>query len=60
MNNQDDKISVKLYMADLCYNQCVKSYMEKILTPFEKECMMKCLENIQGLRIEFYNAFNKK
>lgn len=33
--------------------------MEKILTPFEKECMMKCLENIQGLRIEFYNAFNK-
>lgn len=46
-------------MADVCYNQCVKSYMEKILTPFEKECMMKCLENIQGLRIEFYNAFNK-
>lgn len=33
--------------------------MEKMLTPFEKECMMKCLENIHGLKIEFYNAFKK-
>lgn len=33
--------------------------MEKLLTPFEKECMMKCLENVHGLKIEFYNAFHK-
>lgn len=49
----------EIFMSDQCYNKCVNSYMEKMLTPFEKECMMKCLENIHGLKIEFYNAFKK-
>ncbi len=46
-------------MISMCYEKCVKSYMEKILNPFEKECMAQCLENMHGLKIVFYNNFGE-
>lgn len=44
-------------MIQKCYMICVQSYMEKPLSPKEKECMATCLENIHGLKIEFEKNF---
>ena len=30
--------------------------MEKILTPFEKECMHQCLKNNYAIYLEVYNS----
>lgn len=53
----DKKINI--VMADKCYNLCIKSYQEKLLSPYEKECLKTCLEGMHGLKIEFYNSCNK-
>ncbi|EWS72877.1 Tim10/DDP family zinc finger protein (macronuclear) [Tetrahymena thermophila SB210] len=57
--NKDFKQRVQLYQIDKCFNQCVKSFMEKLFTPYEKECLQNCIQNMVGFEIEFNNALEE-
>ena len=47
-------------MISKCYNFCSKSYMEKHLNPYEKECMNSCLQNLYAFYIETNNGLINK
>lgn len=36
---------INIHMTTKCFQHCVTSFMEKLLTPWEKECMNTCLKN---------------
>lgn len=42
-------------MSLKCYDYCVKSYMEKILNPYEKECMQNCYQTLYSFYLEVHN-----
>jgi len=41
-----------------CYDNCVTSFAEKHLNPFERECFSTCLQNLTASHIEMANGLN--
>ena len=47
---------INFEMTVRCYDHCVKSFMEKILSPYEKECFTHCYQNLTSFYIEVHNS----
>jgi len=47
---------INFEMSLKCYDHCVKSFMEKILSPYEKECFTHCFQNLTNFYIEVHNS----
>ena len=45
-------------MIKECYKYCVKSYSDKVLSPYEKECYNLCLTNFYSFYVEVKNSLN--
>jgi hypothetical protein len=45
-------------MTNKCFDICIKSFQEKPLSPFDKECMHTCLQNLNAFYLEVKNSFN--
>ena len=54
MKEHEKEINFEMTLR--CYDHCVKSFMEKVLSPFEKECFTHCFQNLTNFYIEVHNS----
>ena len=47
---------MRLYFTSRCFETCVNSFKNKLLTPIEKDCFKTCVNNLRGLYIEYDNG----
>ena len=54
--SQSQKNEVTLF----CFDKCISSFKDKVMNPYEKECIFPCLQHQYMLFIEANNQFIKQ